>query len=317
MILVTRPTPPQPHPFKTYKDKHVVAELNRLFKSKCAYCESRITAVGPTDVEHYRPKGEVLEDDGTKRKGYGWLKLEWTNLLPSCIDCNRERRQELVAPGGSTTPGKGGKACKFPLRDPSKRAKKRGEETGEAPLLLDPCNQGVDPAAHLRFTANGSVQALLEGGAVSDRGKATIAVTGLHRSGLVEWRRKRLDELELQMEQVCEFTWRVATEPKGQFHAADQRSALAKLHAMAGDACDYVGMAAQAVAHFESVLKLLEPYLAVEIELDKKPSDAVLLKKEKQLLDALGALAHQDHPWRDLTRRVQQYVVGKFPPRPT
>ncbi|MFT7381984.1 MAG: hypothetical protein ACI9Z3_001877, partial [Roseivirga sp.] len=47
-------------------------------------CE-RITKA---DVEHYRPKRGVDEDKS--HGGYYWLCYEWTNLIPSCITCNRE-----------------------------------------------------------------------------------------------------------------------------------------------------------------------------------------------------------------------------------
>ncbi|MEF9674035.1 hypothetical protein QNM99_25505 [Pseudomonas sp. PCH446] len=47
------------------------------------------------DVEHYRPKGAVSED--ASHPGYWWVAMDWDNLLPSCIDCNRKRKQ--VTPG--------------------------------------------------------------------------------------------------------------------------------------------------------------------------------------------------------------------------
>lgn len=71
----------------------VVDAMNRYYLYKCAYCE-RITKA---DVEHYRPKNKV--DDEKHHNGYYWLCYEWTNLIPSCITCNRE----------------GGKHSKFPI----------------------------------------------------------------------------------------------------------------------------------------------------------------------------------------------------------
>jgi hypothetical protein len=56
--------------------------LNAYYFDKCAYCESH----NNPEIEHYRPKGRVTED--TNHPGYYWLCYEWTNLIPSCHDCN-------------------------------------------------------------------------------------------------------------------------------------------------------------------------------------------------------------------------------------
>lgn len=77
--------------FSVYKHADVKERLEELFHGKCAYCESRYSSTRPMDVEHYRPKGRVAESEG--HPGYYWLAAEWTNLLPSCIDCNRRRNQ--------------------------------------------------------------------------------------------------------------------------------------------------------------------------------------------------------------------------------
>src|SRR5688500_1280853 len=76
--------------FRAYGHDDVKLELERMFHQKCAYCESDYGATEPVDVEHYRPKGAFLRPDGSlSNPGYYWLAAEWTNLLPSCIDCNR------------------------------------------------------------------------------------------------------------------------------------------------------------------------------------------------------------------------------------
>jgi uncharacterized protein (TIGR02646 family) len=59
-------------------------QLAIAYKNKCAYCERICKA----DIEHYRPKKGVLDDP--THPGYYWLCYEWSNLVPSCITCNRE-----------------------------------------------------------------------------------------------------------------------------------------------------------------------------------------------------------------------------------
>jgi hypothetical protein len=91
---------------KLYFDPYVTSNGNRSrvldkleiwYYGKCAYCERRYKL----DVEHFRPKGRITDENGQiiNATGYYWLCYEWSNLLPSCISCNRE----------------GGKMDKFPI----------------------------------------------------------------------------------------------------------------------------------------------------------------------------------------------------------
>lgn len=57
--------------------------LAKTYLNKCAYCERLEKA----DIEHYRPKKSVKDET---HDGYYWLCYEWTNLLPSCVKCNRD-----------------------------------------------------------------------------------------------------------------------------------------------------------------------------------------------------------------------------------
>ncbi len=58
-------------------------QLAITYLNKCAYCERLEKA----DIEHYRPKKSVKDET---HDGYYWLCYEWTNLLPSCVKCNRD-----------------------------------------------------------------------------------------------------------------------------------------------------------------------------------------------------------------------------------
>ena len=183
--------------FKLYRERTVKEALTRLFHGKCAYCESRYDATQPVDVEHWRPKGDVEEEDGTKvGRGYYWLAAEWANLLPSCIDCNR-RRQHLIP--GRATPLVIGKGNAFPLRPGSQRQLAPGAEQGEAPLLLHPCLD--DPEAALAADLDEAVLVPRVGaeGMADERGEKSIHVYALNRTELVQARRAVLHLMRQHM----------------------------------------------------------------------------------------------------------------------
>lgn len=145
--------------FEVYKLPSVKTQLHALFHGKCAYCESSYSSTAPVDVEHYRPKGRVHED--ATHPGYWWIAMDWTNLLPCCIHCNRRSEQptpvlsvnqvSLVENGlrfSESTQLQSGKQDSFPLF--GQRAVV-GDTTfiSEMPLLLDPTRD--QPHQHLRF----------------------------------------------------------------------------------------------------------------------------------------------------------------------
>lgn len=151
-------------------------DLMRLFKGKCAYCESKIDASGPGEIEHFRPKqgarSKSLERDHLH---YAWLAYEWENLLVTCIDCNRVR---------SYANGRAGKGDNFPLQGP--RAPLLADigmcRAIEEPFLIDPCFDR--PEEHLSFQSDGLCRPL------TPRGQATVDILGLNiREALVVERR--------------------------------------------------------------------------------------------------------------------------------
>lgn len=201
--------------YAVYKDDEVKQRLEALFFGKCAYCETFYAAVGPVDVEHYRPKGAVAERPG--HSGYWWLAMAWDNLLPSCIDCNRKRKQQVVAPSTSLVdlyqfglaPGAGqsGKKDSFPIAGPA-YAEKYGDDIGaELPLLLNPCRD--NPEEHISFAIDkpASVALALPLGTAgrSDRGATSIQVYGLNRLALVQARTRLLRQLRFLGAQVVEL----------------------------------------------------------------------------------------------------------------
>jgi uncharacterized protein (TIGR02646 family) len=206
-------------PFKAYKADEVKQRLEALFHGKCAYCESYFASQAPVDVEHYRPKGAV--EGEPNHPGYWWLAMEWTNLLPSCLDCNRRRRQ--MAPSGAISDLKllyaqtqSGKKDSFPIAGPRAAADTADLEL-EKPLLLDPTRD--NPADHLTYCfAEGAASGLILPKAtalaalptidaaqqvaaaaaqagLSVKGAVSIQVYGLNRMHLVQERARLVQRL--------------------------------------------------------------------------------------------------------------------------
>lgn len=220
--------------FAVYKSDSVKKQLDELFHGKCAYCESFYASTAPVDVEHYRPKGAVHED--RSHPGYWWLGMDWENLLPSCIDCNRKRKQSVPSLSAKLLTlheGRGGfshgmlvssgKKDSFPVLGTRAMAE-ASSILDEYPLLLDPCRD--DPSEHLRFHidrsnlislvvpqphagtdlpvmggngADAAIQAVIDEAlelGLSLRGVVSIHVYGLNRLGLVQERTRLLRQLE-------------------------------------------------------------------------------------------------------------------------
>jgi hypothetical protein len=168
----------------------------RAFHEKCAYCETKVTSgQNLGDVEHYRPKGRVMDEHGKpviiaarggrpKRQhpGYPWLAYDPDNLLPSCLACNR--------PGTQLSGLRAGKWDRFPVL--RYRAKEPGQEAREKPLLLHPVFD--DPEEHMELD--------LETGRLrgrTQRGRATINILGLNREGLQEDRREVVGHVQAHL----------------------------------------------------------------------------------------------------------------------
>lgn len=192
--------------FTAYKSADIRAALEKLFYDKCAYCETVYAASAPVDIEHYRPKGAVAED--AAHGGYWWIAMDWDNLLPSCIDCNRKRGQVLVEPSSSLAvlaanvkPAvtQSGKKDSFPLAVTGVRA--MGEEAeleDEQALLINPCCD--DPATSLMYSFDPAHPAglVVPTGELDQqvRGAVSIQIYGLNRLKLVQDRTRLLRRLE-------------------------------------------------------------------------------------------------------------------------
>ena len=179
----------QPFPYRVYKDSEIRQNLNRLFRGKCAYCESHYIAEAPSISEHFRPKAMFVELDGkTYKPGYWWLAAEWENIYAVCIDCTRNKGNRFPIAG---------KRADSPARGPDLES--------ERALLLDPCVD--DPEQYFVFSEEGVVASRASDPAVAaelgarryrslDRGQMTIDILGLNRAGLVEARKAAAGQLK-------------------------------------------------------------------------------------------------------------------------
>jgi uncharacterized protein (TIGR02646 family) len=211
-----------------YAHAEVRAALERLFHSKCAYCESSL-ANCEWDVDHFRPKGRVAE--AVEHDGYYWLAYDWDNLYPACCFCNQRRREKRLW-GSATPPQAGGKADAFPLTAGSPRAHDHTSEIErEEPLLLDPCRD--DPEQHLDFEEHGQIRG------TTPRGEATQAILFLTRKRLRD--RRKL---------VIEKVWNLLTIAEATAAArADLLAWLKQYHL--GPACEYAAAARAAQRRFQ------------------------------------------------------------------
>jgi uncharacterized protein (TIGR02646 family) len=224
--------------FAAYKADGVAEALNEMFSGKCAYCESRISAVHPTDIEHYRPKAAVLVGEKPEKPGYYWLAAHWENLLASCIFCNRPNRHELIAGDGKLTQGKG---SHFPLLDERHRVRSsREDHSREVPLILDPCGKR-DPRDHLQFMADGWIEPR-EGpdGQPSPFGTVTINILALRRPGLVADRREQAIRILGEIRHIEELSDAAAHDNTIRYRQGEHLEKLASF--LGPDEC-YVGLA--------------------------------------------------------------------------
>ena len=207
--------------FHIYRHAEVKTTLEDIFEKKCAYCESKFVNHG-VQVEHFRPKGGVqLTRAPASTIGYWWLASEWTNLFPTCIDCNTETDHFL--PDGTVK--KLGKGEYFPLMPGQRCAPSKGYLHMETPLLIDPTLD--DPRRYLEFTLGsfgGRTRSFVRP-AELDRGgllkaQATIDGFGLNRRRLVAARTAILALLESEL-----FSWRTLITLADKMASEDDKNA--------------------------------------------------------------------------------------------
>jgi len=96
-------------------------EFIEKFGSRCWFTDAEET-VAQLDTEHFRPKSEALDEDGTDHEGYWWLAFEISNLRLAGQVPNRQHKK-----------------CFFPLLAGCFRANSQNRRwQEEIPVFLDP-----------------------------------------------------------------------------------------------------------------------------------------------------------------------------------
>ncbi|MCD6017691.1 MAG: hypothetical protein K0S53_812 [Bacteroidetes bacterium] len=191
--------------YKAYNNDEIKTALIKLFHGKCCYCESRIAGTQPGDIEHFRPKGKIIDFDSNElRPGYYWLAYDWDNLLYACRSCNSLCGQELEDEDEVKVVGKGNK---FPLVKPYRNIldHKIGINNEEAfRLLINPCIE--DPEKFFQYDEQyASIKPSFKSGFKSQQAQTSIDIYGLTRLQLVIDRKRVLDDVFFLIEQLNSY----------------------------------------------------------------------------------------------------------------
>jgi uncharacterized protein (TIGR02646 family) len=201
--------------YTVYSDKSVRKLLAKMFHGKCAYCESKITAIYNGDIEHFRPKGEINEVNPTK-PGYFWLASDWDNLLFACPFCNQTNTHEFIN-GNNVEEAVFGKLDHFPLDTETHRLKytngliyltdsatyKQAFDLEESErLLLNPCkDENIEK--YFKFDDGG---AIISNDGLTDfeekKAQTSIFTFALHRLPLTIAREEKIIQIKAQIRRV-------------------------------------------------------------------------------------------------------------------
>jgi hypothetical protein len=121
-------------------------------------------------------------------------------------------------------------------------------ESGESPLLLDPCCD--DPAKHLVFNDRGNVDPKRSRGKPSREGSETIGVCGLDRDGLVRDRRRMVKRMQFPMGRVVKAVRKLDARPGDPELEEELEEAWAELRSYATPDQPYSEMARQVIDRF-------------------------------------------------------------------
>jgi hypothetical protein len=156
-----------------WTDDEVRDVLLALVGRKCWYCETIIQRAD-VNVDHFRPKSEVLGEPG--HLGYWWLAYKIENYRITCKHCNSGGARFDGVPEGRA------KSSRFPLLAGT-RAWHIGDDLElEQPLILDPAQRG-DPDL-LGFDTYGYAR------------RSNVPILALNATQITEQRRALMTEIE-------------------------------------------------------------------------------------------------------------------------
>ena len=162
-------------------DSRVKEFLYESQHRKCCYCERKLPK-GETDVEHFRPKGEIKKTK-KKHRGYWWLVYNWENLLIACRTCNRK------------------KGTKFPLKDEKKRAYTKDSDLDqEEPFLINPLEENPEQYIYYQEIREelGEARLMVKAVGKCERGEKTVdELTGMNNKEIMLERADKLEDYEI------------------------------------------------------------------------------------------------------------------------
>ncbi|HMU46536.1 MAG TPA: hypothetical protein PKC72_09220 [Chitinophagaceae bacterium] len=171
--------------------------LKTVYDNKCAYCEKFAHA---PKIDHHRPKGRVVGTNA-QNKGYYWLCYEWTNLLPSCTDCN------TIDKKGSKFPVRGARRAIHPTHgnppvvNTAYFPYNSVYNTSEQPLLLHP--EYCTPTNNFSFDKTGRIIGQ------TPEGIETIVILQLDNPDLNGWRRKIYEQHLTELQSIVRRYFRI------------------------------------------------------------------------------------------------------------
>ncbi len=146
---------------------------------KCCYCERKRDLKRESDVEHFRPKAAVQEEN--QHTGYWWLAYDWENYFFSCKLCNQKYKKDH-----------------FPLLPEGKRAYRADDQLSEEkPVLIHPIND--NPEEMIGFDWQHAKGVLVKAIGLDDkhRGyKTANELTGINDPILMRQRAEIIPELQ-------------------------------------------------------------------------------------------------------------------------
>jgi hypothetical protein len=204
--LLTLPKKERSAHFKKMRDqtwghKDLVCSLKNVIGNKCWYSEIALGGADP-NVDHFRPKGRVIEVDADFEKtgadvpdGYWWLAYEVLNFRLSSQHANQRRVDEQTD---------GGKADFFPVLGIRGQQKTPYHQIHENVLPLDPCS--ASDVSLLGFDTYGDPIYIPRKGKPSKddalRVDATIWLYHLDKHDTASLRSKAVDEFRRRLRQA-------------------------------------------------------------------------------------------------------------------